>query len=275
MRLAIAVLLAFVATAAVAVDAADGDNALQEMNSAYDAQRWEAVGRLNIGWGGMCTATLIAPKLVLTAAHCAFDSQKRRIMEPSDIVFHAGWRNGRAAASRRVSRVVVHPSYTYEGNEGAFDVSHDLALLELESEIQLATIVPFPTGEKPRKGESVGVVSYAHNRASSPSIQKSCHVLARQRAALVLSCDVDFGSSGAPIFSNIDGRPTIVSVVSAKGEIQGRRVSFGTDLTQPLTEMMALLRNGGGQIATPSVNIVRPDSTRRLTGGGSAKFVRP
>lgn len=257
----------------------EDSSALSEMSTAYEARGWEAVGRLNIGWGGMCTGAMIAPDLVLTAAHCAFGSHDGRIVEPSKIVFHAGWRNGRATASRRVKRVVVHPGYQYKGTEGAFDVSNDLALFQLESDIRLPNVVPFSTGERPRKGATVGVVSYAHNRASSPSIQETCHVLARQRGALIMSCDVDFGSSGAPIFNlNEGGRPTIVSVVSAKGEVQGRRVSFGTNLEEPLSEMMAVLRNGGGQLAAPNVNIRRSDAPRTLVGGGGgdgAKFVRP
>ena len=249
---------------------------LSEISTAYDARGWEAVGRLNIGWSGMCSGALIAPDLVLTAAHCAFDG-RGRIVEPSDITFHAGFRNGSAAASRRVKRVVVHPGYQYKGTEGAFDISNDLALIQLQSEIRLSNIVPFATGARPRKGDSVGVVSYAHNRASSPSIQESCHILARQRGALIMSCDVDFGSSGAPIFDLSEDYPRIVSVVSAKGEMQGRRVSFGTNLEDPLAELMAILRGGGGQIAAPEVNILRSDAPRRLVGGGGdgAKFVKP
>jgi len=228
---------------------------LDELLTAYDVRGWEAVGRLNIGWGGMCTGALISPRVVLTAGHCAFNSSTFDRIEPSDIVFHAGFRNGRATASRPVKRIVVHPAYVFQGAEGQFDVSHDLALFELESDIQLSNITPFATGKRPRKGQRVGVVSYAHDRAQSPSIQESCHVLARQRGALVLSCNVDFGSSGAPIFADIDGEQTIVSVVSAKAEIRGRKVSLGTNLEKPLSEMLELLRNGGGQTATPNVDI--------------------
>lgn len=275
MRILLAALTAALVSApAMAQD--EESSPLSEISTAYDARGWEAVGRLNIGWGGMCSGALIAPDLVLTAAHCAFGA-RNTIVEPSSITFHAGFRNGRPVTSRKVKRVVVHPGYRYKDTEGAFNVSNDLALFQLQSEIRLSNIMPFPTGARPRKGDSVGVVSYAHNRASSPSIQESCHILARQRGALIMSCDVDFGSSGAPIFDLSGDYPRIVSVVSAKGEVQGRRVSFGTNLEEPLADMMAILRGGGGQIATPEVNILRSDAPRRLVGGGGdgAKFLKP
>ena len=136
---------------------------------------------------------------------------------------------------------------------------------------------PFETGKRPRKGASVGVVSYAHDRSESPSIQEVCHVLARRQGTLVLSCDVDFGSSGAPIFVEVDGKPRIVSVVSAMADLRGRRVSLGTNLEKPLAEMKALLATGGGIVASAPVNARRvvPNAPRVLNGGGGAKFLRP
>jgi V8-like Glu-specific endopeptidase len=247
--------------------------------TAYDARGWEGVGRLNIGWGGMCTGALISPRLVLTAGHCLYDSRSGGLINPTNIEFHAGFRNGRASATRKVTRAVVHPAYVYTGPEGELQVSNDLALLELSSEIRLSNVQPFSTGKRPRKGQKVGVVSYAHDRDQSPSIQEVCHVLARQRGTLVLSCDVDFGSSGAPIFAEVDGQPQIVSVVSAKAEVRGRKVSLGTNLEKPLAEMIALMQSGTGLVAasTPEIRSVqRKDKPRRLNGGGDgAKFLRP
>ena len=256
------------------------ESELTELMTAYDAQGWEAVGLISIGFGGMCTGALIEPNVVLTAAHCVFDNANGGRVDPAAIQFHAGWRNGRSTATRRVRRVVVHPDYTYTGPKGDLRVANDLALMELESEIRLSNVTPFSTGKRPRKGQNVEVVSYAHDRATSPSLQKVCHVLARQRDALVLSCDVDFGSSGSPIFVVQDGQPTIVSVVSAMADVNGRKVSLGTNLEKPLADLKAILRTGGGMLAQASVKAktVRADKPGiRTLGGtsGGAKFLRP
>lgn len=191
------------------------------------------------------------------------------------IEFLAGWRNGRASAHRQVRRLVVHPDYIYDGEVSARRVRYDLALLELAHPIKNTTVEPFDTAGKPRRGERVGVVSYGRDRSEVPSLQEVCEVLAHQSGVMVTSCTVDYGSSGAPIFSFDGGDARIVSVVSAKSEMDdGRRIALGTDLNVPLEHMKTRLKTGASSYrnAVPTVSRVNVGEGRDRSG---AKFVKP
>lgn len=249
------------------------DTDLRRLDNGDDAKAWEAVGRLDINGKGFCTGALIAPKLVLTAAHCLYDADTGLPIEKGHIEFLAGWRNGRAGAYRDVARVVVHPDYRYADTLSSDRVRNDLALLELSQPIRNTSIRPFRTAARPKEGDRVGVVSYALDRAEAPSLQEVCAVLARQDGVLILSCSVDFGASGAPIFVLHDGEPQIVSVVSAKAEVRGNQVSLGTALGQPLAELQAELVAGRATWLgdTPGQRRVRAGER----SGAGAKFVSP
>jgi protease YdgD len=141
-----------------------------------------------------------------------------------------------------------------------------LALLELDQPIRNTNVIPFGTAAHLRKGDQVGVVSYAKDRSEAPSLQEVCVVLARQKGMLVTSCSVDFGSSGAPIFTFKDGKAYIVSVVSAKAEVNGEKVSLGTALGGPLARLLAEM------VALKGADRIQLDGARHDTG---AKFIKP
>jgi V8-like Glu-specific endopeptidase len=166
----------------------------------------------------------------------------------------------------------VHPSYVYDGSTTSNRVRNDVALLELDRPIRNTQVTPFETASRPRSGDKVGVVSYAKGRAEAPSLQDVCAVMARQEGVLVMSCDVDYGSSGAPVFSFEGGRARIVSVVSAKAEVSGQQVALGSALAEELDLLRAQLGNGrsAGQMP-PGVGRVRVGERAR---SGGAKFIK-
>ena len=251
--------------------AAQEDSALVTLETGDALRGWEGVGRLDITGKGFCTAAMIRDRLILTAAHCLYGHDGRKL-DASDFIFHAGLRAGRAEATRGVTRFVAHPDYIHTGDASRSEtVAADIAVLELDQPIRRVRIQPFAVAARPVPGDEVGVVSYARNRTEVASLQEVCGVLGERTGMIVMTCDVDFGASGSPVFKVENGVPKIVSVVSAMAQMGEAEVSLGTSLQEPLTRLLRHFE---------SIGPARPGGTQRVIISGQrndtgAKFVRP
>ncbi|KQB96965.1 trypsin [Loktanella sp. 1ANDIMAR09] len=247
------------------------DAGLVTLQTRQDSQGWEAVGRLDIRGKGFCTAALIRDRLILTAAHCLYDLDGS-LVSPDRFSFQAGLRDGRAQATRAVTRAVAHPDYSHSGDAtDTSGVAIDIAVLELDRPIRNTRILPYAIAQRPITGDQVGVVSYGRGREDAPSLQQVCDVLGRQTGVIVMTCDVEYGSSGSPVFMMNDGETRIASVVSAMAQINGQKVSLGTSLEGPLNVLLSHFATLG-PARSGGVQRLMPGGTRNDTG---AKFVQP
>jgi V8-like Glu-specific endopeptidase len=263
-------LVATILGVAAASAAQAQDAGLVTLETRQASAGWEAVGRLDIRGKGFCTAALIRDRLILTAAHCLYDNDGS-LIAANRFSFRAGLRDGLAQATRAVNRAVAHPEYEHTGQANADVVALDIAVLELDRPIRNTRMRPYNIAQRPITGDQVGVVSYGRGREEAASLQQVCDVLGRQTGVIVMTCDVEYGSSGSPVFMMNGGETQIASVVSAMAFVNGQKVALGTSLEGPLSALLSHYatlgpaRIGGFQLGTLA-------GERNDTG---AKFVRP
>ena len=179
-----------------------------------DRAAWAAVGRLQTGTTGHCTATLIAPDVLLTAAHCLFAPETGRPWLATRLQFRPGWWSGEG-------RLILHGWAVDVAEEYVFDEQGrpplgDMALVRLSGAVPEA-LAPFPPATEPaRSGERVAVLSYGRDRPDIPSIEPRCRILQRSGALLLTDCEALPGVSGAPLLRLTGGAVEVIGVVSSR-----------------------------------------------------------
>ncbi len=191
----------------------------RRMLDAAEASAFRGVGRLNVAGSRFCTATLISPREVLTAAHCLYHPRTGAAVPLGELRFVPAQRLDRNAGVWRVSRAAVAPGFELRATPEAAELGTDIALLELDAPVEPEAAASFGVGALMQDGPVPTIVSYAQDRAQAPSISPSCPPVGRIGDVLVIGCRVERGVSGAPVLIGSGDDARIVAVVSAMGEM--------------------------------------------------------
>lgn len=271
---AISIAFALMLAAASTAPAQQMNSGLRGMASENDALYWQAVGRLDAADIGFCTATLISPELVLTAAHCVYSSRTGQLISPEELTFRAGLRQGQVAAERQISQIETPDGYNPRAGSVPNNIRNDVALLRLARPIPTSELDPFVLHPQEVTSGPVSVVSYGAGRETLPSRQDVCQVKTARQGIILMDCDVTFGSSGAPVFSHNNGRGQIVSVISGGGVYNGERVVYGMQLPEIVSELkQQIWANKSRPVAT--IRRIQVGNGAAQVRSGGAKFIRP
>jgi protease YdgD len=237
-------LLAGALLVATAPAAAALDLDRRRMLSAEESVPWRGVGRVNIASfdeRGMCTGTLIAETLVLTAAHCVTSPRTGEPYPPGNIHFVAGWRLGQQTAFSKAESVTVHPGYDHAVRPGLEQIGSDLALIRLETGIPEEKAPSFRVAPTPPRRVPLTLISYRRDRAHALTRQEGCEIRGERGSVIALACDVTFGASGSPIFAEIEGERRLIAVVSAMSRDDGQPIAWAVRVDAAIPEVLAAL----------------------------------
>jgi protease YdgD len=193
-----------------------------------DTPPWRGIGKLqaaSINFRALCTATLVGPSTVVTAAHCIYNPRVQRYFPPGSLHFLIGYTGSRYAG--HAVGIGLKIADGYDPGRPRETVGSDWALVFLDKSMGSVGQILSILSEPPENGAKVMLGGYQKDHPLLLMADTQCRIVGRfldsdGRLLLRHSCAATKGTSGAPLLIDRDGRWQIVAIeVAAETSIVG------------------------------------------------------
>lgn len=189
---------------------------------------WRAVGKLQVATvnlRAMCTATLVGPSMVLTAAHCLYNPRTRRNFRPDSVHFLIGYDGGRYAG--HAVGVSIETGSDFDPGRPKETSGSDWALASIDKKLGSPDRVLPILATPPEVGTTVVLGGYQQDHPLILTADTECRIVGRLldpsgRTLLRHDCTGTRGVSGAPLLVEKAGRWFVAAIdVAAQPGIAG------------------------------------------------------
>lgn len=215
---------------------------------------WTAVGRFNKAGRGHCTATVVAPKIVVTSAHCLINRNTGGYMPPESLHFVAGWDRGEYIFHSVAAEIHPAPGHDPLRKSTVHAVVYDWALIVLEDDPSPTTGIVRPAAYtedifwKLRKAKTIFTqAGYSGDRGQVLTAHPACLMLGFTKGLKIAEhqCQAVPGDSGSPIVFS-DGKEYRLAAVHAA---HTKNRLGGTGFAVPSSSFLKMLETLSKKIA--------------------------